>query len=46
MRQQEQILNYQFPDTTDIERLVLADAVSAPELLGCHFQREDLDGDS
>ena len=34
MRQQEQILNYQFPDTTDIERLVLADAVSAPELLG------------
>ena len=34
MRQQEQILDYQFPDTTDIERLVLADAVSAPELLG------------
>lgn len=34
MRQQEQLLDYQFPDTTDIERLVLADAVSAPEILG------------
>lgn len=34
MKQQEQLLDYQFPDTTDIERLVLADAVSAPEILG------------
>ena len=29
-----QLIDFTFPETTDIERLVLADAVSSPEILG------------